>query len=115
MKIDNFFYPVDNIQESLVFYKDILELPIKFDFRERGMIAFKIGQEEAAIIVKEKSKFPESKACVWIEVENVNVMYETLLIKNVRFLSEPYKIHTGFAVEFYDPSGNIIGITDYNL
>lgn len=85
MKIDNFFYPVDNIEESLVFYKDVLELPIKFDFRERGMIAFKIGQEEAAIIVKEKSKFPESKACVWIEVENVNVMYKTLLIKNVRF------------------------------
>jgi predicted enzyme related to lactoylglutathione lyase len=29
-------------------------------------------------------------------------------------LSEPFKIRTGRTVEFHDPSGNVIGITDYD-
>jgi hypothetical protein len=29
------------------------------------------------------------------------------------FLSEPFKIKTGMAVEFEDPFGNRLGITDY--
>lgn len=31
----------------------------------------------------------------------------------IDFTSEPYQIGTGTAVEFRDPYGNILGITDY--
>lgn len=114
MNYDNFFYPAENLEESKKFYAEILGLPIKFDFSQQGMIAFKVGEEEPAIILKDKNKFPEVKPSIWLEVDNVRTSYEELLAKGVEFLSEPFKIRTGWAVEFYDPSRNVIGITDYD-
>jgi len=51
---------------------------------------------------------------LWIEVENVKQLYDDLQKKGVKFLSEPFKIKTGWAVEFTDPLGNYLGITDYD-
>ena len=113
-KYDNLFLPTANLEESKKFYSEILELPIKFDFSSQGMIAFKVGNEEPAIILKDKSKFPYAKPAIWIEVENVKEMYDKLKVKGVQFQSEPFKIRTGWAVEFIDPSGNILGFADYN-
>lgn len=114
MNYDNFFYPSDNLEESKKFYTEVLGLSVKFDFSEQGMIAFNVGNEEPAIILKDKNKFPKVKPTIWFQVDNVKAQYEELLSKGVCFLSEPFKIRTGWAVEFNDPSGNVIGITDYN-
>lgn len=110
---DNFFFPSDDFEESKKFYSEVLELPIKFDFSQHGMIAYKVGEEEPAIIIKDKSKFPNAKPALWIEVEDVKLICPELKRKGVLFLSEPFKIQTGWAVEFTDPSGNLLGITDY--
>ena len=111
---DNFFFPSDNLEESKKFYSEVLGLSTKFDFSQHGMIAFKVGEEEPAIILKERSKFPNAQPSLWIEVDNVKETYNELQKKGVKFLSEPFKIKTGWAVEFTDPSGNLLGITDYN-
>ena len=110
---DNFFLPVENMEESKKFYTEILGLPLKFDFSNMGMIAYKINNEEPAIILKDKSKFPQIKPAIWIEVENVKETYDELKTKGIKFLSEPFKIKTGWAVEFTDPAGNQLGFTDY--
>jgi predicted enzyme related to lactoylglutathione lyase len=110
---DNLFLPTENIEESKKFYSDVLGLPIKFDFANQGMIAFKVGNEEPAIILKDKAKFPNAKPTIWIEVEDVKEIYEKLRSKGVQFISEPFKIRTGWAVEFTDPSGNQLGFADY--
>ena len=41
--------------------------------------------------------------------------YKEYGIKNndIKFLSEPFKIGTGNAVEFEDPFGNRLGVTEY--
>jgi predicted enzyme related to lactoylglutathione lyase len=114
MNYDIFFFPAENLEESKRFYTETLGLPIKFDFSQQGMIAFKVGDEEPAIILKDRKKFPAVKPVIWLEVESVEHLYRELLTKGVTFLSEPFKIRTGWAVEFYDPSGNVIGITDYD-
>lgn len=110
---DNFFFPSNNLEESKKFYSEVLGLPAKFDYSQQGMIAFKVGNEEPAIIIKDKNKFPNIQPAIWIEVENVRAIYPELIKKGVKFLSEPFKIRTGWAVEFTDPSGNLLGITDY--
>jgi predicted enzyme related to lactoylglutathione lyase len=54
---DNFFLPADNFEESKEFYSNVLGLSTKFDFSTQGMVAFKVGSEEPAIILKDVSKF----------------------------------------------------------
>jgi predicted enzyme related to lactoylglutathione lyase len=61
MNYDNFFFPAENLEESKKFYTETLGLPVKFDFSQQGMIAFKVGDEEPAIILKDRKKFPAVK------------------------------------------------------
>lgn len=110
---DNFFFPVDDFQASKKFYAETLGLKIKFELAEQGMIAFAVGNEEPAIILKDKEKFPNAKPTVWIAVTDVLAIFNELKDKEVHFLSEPFKIRTGWAVEFIDSSGNTLGFTDY--
>ncbi|WP_419822366.1 VOC family protein [Anoxybacterium hadale] len=113
MNYDNYLLPVDDMGKARDYYENTLGLALKFDFSAKGMIAFRIGEEEPAIILKDVSRFGESKPSVWLEVENVESEYARLKAKGVAFLSEPIEIHTGLAVEFEDPFGNRFGITDY--
>lgn len=113
MNYDNFFLPAENFEESKQFFAEVLKLKIKFDFSEIGMIAFSVGDEEPAIILKDKKKFPNTKPTIWIEVDDVKQIYDGLQGKGVSFLSPPFSIRTGWAIEFLDPSGNVLGFTDY--
>lgn len=109
---DNFFLPVDNLQSAMDFYRGI-GLPLKFDFSDKGMAAFNVGNEEPAIILKDRNKFPDAKSAVWFVVDDVSAEYKRLSKKGIQFLSEPFQILTGTAAEFEDPFGNRLGITDY--
>lgn len=110
---DNFFLGVSNLTEAKEYYERVLELKLKFDFSKAGMVAFNVGDEEPAIILKDENKFPNMKPTVWFEVEDLEKEYIKLKEKGVNFISEPFKIRTGMAVEFEDPFGNRLGITDY--
>jgi len=111
---DNFFLPVNDLDKAKKFYNKILGFSIKFDFSDAGMTAFKVGEQEPAIILKDTKKFPNTKPTIWFVVENVRNEYKKLKEKDIRFISEPFEIHTGLAVEFEDPFGNRLGITDYS-
>jgi predicted enzyme related to lactoylglutathione lyase len=108
---DNFFLPADNLDAAKEFYKNKLGLDIKFDFSERGMVAFKVGDNEPAIILR---KADNVKPAILFTVDNVRQAYEELKSKGVEFLSEPFEIMTGLSVEFTDPFGNKFGLTDYS-
>ena len=75
---DNFFIPVDDLEKAKDYYTKVLGLKIKFDFSDKGMIAFNIGNEEPAIILKDKNKFPDTKETIWFVVDNVNEEYALL-------------------------------------
>ena len=113
-KYDNFFIPVDDIETARKYYETNLGLKVKFDFSDIGMIAFSVDGEEAAIILKDKNKFTDSKQTIWFEVNDVQSKYQKMKENGINFLSEPFKIRTGYAVEFEDPFGNRFGITDYS-
>lgn len=113
MTTDNYFFPAKDFDTTKHFYGDILGLAIKFDFSEMGMIAYQIGNDEPALIIKDIKRFPDAKPALWIEVDDVKSEYDRLKAKGLIFHSEPFRIKTGWAVEFDDPSGNRLGITDY--
>ena len=111
---DNFFLPTDNVDAAKEFYGSVLGLPTTFDFSDAGMVAFKVGEQEPAIIVQDIAKIPNAKPAIWFTVEDVRAAYKDLQAKGVEFLSEPYEIPTGLAAQFTDPFGNRLGITDYS-
>lgn len=108
---DNYFLPVQNLDTAREFYENKLGLDIKFDFSDKGMLAFKVGNNEPAIIIR---SMKEAQPAIWFTVEDVRQAYEELKQRGIHFLSEPYEIMTGLAVEFSDPSGNKLGLTDYS-
>ena len=77
------------------------------------MVAFNIGNEEPAIILKDKNKFPQAKETIWFVVDNVIEEYELMKSRGGDFISKPFKIGTGMAAEFEDGFGNCFGIADY--
>lgn len=109
---DNYFLPTENMEETIEFYKKI-GLKEKFSFPENGIVAFSVGDEEPAIILKDIKNFPEQKPTVWFVVEDTQKEYNRLKKAGVEFLSEPFLIRTGTSVEFKDTFGNILGMTDY--
>jgi len=110
---DNFFLPVTDLEKAKEYYQN-LGLSTKFDFSDHGMVAYNIGDEEPAIILKDVNKFPGCKPTIWFVVDNVNEEYKKLKERHVQFVSEPFKIQTGLSAEFEDPFGNRLGITDYS-
>ena len=112
--IDNYFLPATDLDKSKHFYADTLGLDVKFDFADKGMLAFKVGNDEPAIILKDINRFPDAKPSLLLEVEDVKESYKQLLEQGVVFTKVPYRIQTGWAAELQDPAGNLIGITDYN-
>lgn len=114
LSIDNFFLPAHSLPESRRFYAGTLDLPVKFDFSEKGLLAFRVGHDEAAVILKDITKFPDARTALLLHVSDVQQFYQELLAKGVTFTKQPYKMNTGWAAELLDPSGNVIGITDYN-
>ncbi len=108
---DNFFLPASDLDAGKAFYGGVLGLPVKFDFPGAGMTAFAVGRQEPAIILSTR---PAARPAIWFTVEDVRETYTALRGKGVTFLSEPFAIRTGMAVEFDDPFGNRLGITDYS-
>lgn len=78
------------------------------------MISYKVGDEEPAIILKNKSKFENVKPTIWFVVDDVVKESKMLKDRGITFLSESFEIRTGISVEFEDPFGNRLGITDYS-
>jgi predicted enzyme related to lactoylglutathione lyase len=110
---DNFFLPVNDLATAKEFYGKI-GLSIKFEFPEKGMLAFNVGNEEPAIILKDVNINHNAKPTIWFVVDDVKTEYKKMASDGIQFLSEPFQIRTGLAVEFNDPFGNRLGITDYS-
>lgn len=111
--IDNYFLPVGSLDRAREFYGQALGLALKFDFAAAGMAAFRVGEQEPAMILKDTAMFPQARPAIWLVVDDVGHEYERLKSAGVHFLSEPFAIRTGHAVEFLDPFGNLLGLTDY--
>jgi predicted enzyme related to lactoylglutathione lyase len=77
-----------------IIFNSWLALKLKFDFSDKGMAAFNVGDEEPAIILKEKNKFPDAKPTIWFIVDNVNDEYKRLCNNGGNFISKPFQIGT---------------------
>jgi len=54
----------------------MLGLPMKVDFTERYMVAFTVGSQEPALILKDEHQFPDARPTIWFVVDDVEGEYE---------------------------------------
>jgi hypothetical protein len=83
-----------NIQNEILYGN--IRLAVKIDSSNMGMVTYKVGNKEPAIILKDKSKISQIKSIIWIKVENVKETYDELKTRRINFLSESFKIKTGY-------------------
>ena len=78
---DNFFLGVTDLSQAQKYYSNVLGFELKFDFSNKGMIAFNVGHEEPAIILKDTHFFPDVKPTIWFVVDDVCKEYTRLAKK----------------------------------
>jgi len=93
---DNFFLPVADLERAKDFYQKSLGLSIKFDFSDKGMTAFKIGNQEPAIILKDLKRFPDAKPTIWFVVDDVKQEFEKLKKKGLNLFQIRFKFLRGW-------------------
>ena len=101
--VDNVLHAVGDLEEAQAFYGKTLGLPLKFSLPEAGIALYRLGSDEAGLLIRSQDHVPPR---VWLEVADARAAAQLL----GRVASE---IHTGWVVEVEDPWGNVVGLTDY--
>ncbi|MFI2430491.1 VOC family protein [Streptomyces sp. NPDC018693] len=114
---DNVLLPVGELGEAVGFYERA-GFTTAFRLDEAGIALLKVGAETPGILLRQEDGLghrPPSwpSARVWIEVPDARVAAHRLAAAGITPLDEPLPAATGWTVEFADPWGNILGLTDY--
>jgi predicted enzyme related to lactoylglutathione lyase len=114
--VDNAMVAVGDFEVAVDFYGGRLGLPVNFKVPGRGVAGFRLGREEPGLVVQVRSmreQAPRDTPRVWLEVRDARAAAAALRERGIVPLEEPFEVATGWTVEFADPWGNVIGLTDY--
>src|SRR5918993_1460786 len=116
--LDNVLLDVGDLEVAKGFYAGRLGLGVKFDFPDAGVVGFRLGDEEAGLVVRAGDVAPgppRSSPRLWLEVADARAAGKALAGAGVALLGEARELRTGWLVEVADPWGNVVGLTDYLL
>jgi predicted enzyme related to lactoylglutathione lyase len=116
--LDNVLLDVGDLEAAKGFYAGRLGLGVKFDYPDAGVVGFRLGDEEAGLVVRAGDVPPgppRSSPRLWLEVADAREAGKALAAHGVALLGEARELRTGWLVEVADPWGNVIGLTDYLL
>jgi predicted enzyme related to lactoylglutathione lyase len=111
--IDNVVVVVGDLAEARRFYHEVMGLPVAFEVAEQGIVLFKLGEEVPGLLAKVSRDLPAETGHgmrLWLEVPDARAAAEEIGLEP---LAPPFEVFTGWTVEFADPWGNRIGLTDY--
>lgn len=114
--IDNIVIDVSDLDQARHFYGTILGLTERYAFPDRGVIGYRIGEEQPGLIVRTRSTANHAGGCgpqIWLEVKNAADAAGHLATRGAVPLGPAIKIKTGWVIEVADPFGNVIGLADY--
>jgi predicted enzyme related to lactoylglutathione lyase len=114
--VDNILFAVGDLAQARAFYESQLALPVKFVVPEAGIVCYRLGREEPGLLLRAQALAPtppRDTPRVWLEVADARSAARDLAARGVAVLKEPSEVMTGWVVEFADPWGNVVGLTDY--
>lgn len=115
---DNVLLPVGDLEEAVAFYGRA-GFGVAFRLDEAGIALLKVGKEAPGVLLRVEEalgqRAPEwASPRVWLEVRDARAAGRVLEAAGVPLLDAPFSVATGWTVEFADPWGNVIGLTDYS-
>jgi len=102
---------VSDMDKSIKFYRDVLELPIKNTSSE-WVEFFSSGTVVALHPSKSKSRTKNSGVLVGFMVSNLETVAKNLKDKKVEFFKEPTEESFGKHAIIVDPDGHLISIAE---
>jgi predicted enzyme related to lactoylglutathione lyase len=114
---DNILLPVGDLDEAVAFYGRA-GFDVAFHLDEVGIALLKVGKETPGLLLRLEDELRHrppgwAAARVWLEVRDARSAARALTAAGVQPIDPPFSVATGWTVEFADPWGNVIGLTDY--
>ncbi|MFI6205721.1 VOC family protein [Streptomyces sp. NPDC051041] len=115
---DNVLLPVGDLGQAVGFYERAGFTPgLRLD--AAGIALLKVGGETPGIVLRVEEELrhrtpPWPSPRVWLEVPDARRAADALRAAGIALLDEPCPVATGWTVEFADPWGNVLGLTDYS-
>lgn len=109
---DNLLLEVGDLERARAHY-GALGLVERFAVPEAGLVLYAVGDERAGVLLRASVDVTERDPIgprLWLEVPDARRAAESLALRS---LAPPFEVRTGWAVEYADPWGNVIGLTDY--
>ncbi len=110
--IDNALFDVGNLAAARTHYAS-LGLVERFAIPEAGIVLYAVGNERPGVLIRAGGDIPETPPIgprIWLEVADARAAAAAIPIVP---LADPFEVRTGWAVEYADPWGNVVGLTDY--
>ncbi|XKI10208.1 VOC family protein [Sporosarcina sp. ANT_H38] len=101
--------PVKEINRAILFYKDLLELPLLFN--TDLMAFFNCDGVRLMLSLPEKEQFENASSVLYFQVDDITASYNQLKEKGVSFIDKPHLITKMGSTEtwmvfFNDTEGN---------
>ncbi|MFJ8136661.1 VOC family protein [Streptomyces sp. NPDC096013] len=115
---DNVLLPVGDLAEAVGFYGRA-GFTVGFRLDEAGIALLKVGGETPGVLLRQEEGLghrppPWPSSRVWLEVPDARRAAQHLTAAGLALLDPPFSVATGWTVEFADPWGNVLGLTDYS-
>lgn len=110
--IDNVLLDVGDLAAARTHFA-ALGLVERFTIPEAGIVLYAVGDERPGMLIRARPDVAESPPAgprMWLEVADARASAATIPIAP---LADPFQVRTGWAVEYADPWGNVVGLTDY--
>ncbi|MEK3889546.1 VOC family protein [Bacillus sp. FSL K6-3431] len=89
-KIGQIGIPVKDLERAIVFYKDILDLPLLFN--NDNMAFFECNGVRLLLSLPEKEDFAHASSVIYFQMENIKETFEHFVNKDVSFINEPHRV-----------------------
>jgi len=113
-KVAQLMIPVDNFENGLAFYRDVLGLPLLFAAPPQ-MAFFNCGGVRLLVGVLPPGEKAQRGSAIYLQVPDIHAVHASLKDGGVKFRAEPHVVHRTpktelWLAEFKDPDGNQLAL-----
>jgi catechol 2,3-dioxygenase-like lactoylglutathione lyase family enzyme len=110
--LDHLTVFVSDLGRSREWYISCLDLKVEFEIPAHQSIALQDSGGFTLFLEQHAAEECRPSCVITFRVDDVDVAYETLVVKGFRFEHQPQKLFWGYGAELRDPDGHLIRLWD---